>query len=336
MNEEKKPHRSSCCAPERAKLSIEIPHPKPQAASDAQGGGAEGGRERPALPDLIDLDGGAFLMGTDDADGFPLDGEGPVREVTVSPFRLARSAVTNRQFAAFIEDTGYRTEAERFGWSFVFHLFLPEDILADRANIVVQTPWWRAVRGADWRRPEGPASNVEQRMDHPVVHVSWNDVQAYCAWAGMRLPTEAEWEFAARGGLVQRKYPWGNELTPDGRHMCNIWQGQFPVRNDCEDGYAGTAPAESFEPNGYGFYNMAGNVWEWCADDFDARYHRSTDCVNPVGTGGGAEKSMRGGSYLCHRSYCNRYRVAARTRNTPDSSSGNTGFRVAADRPADS
>ena len=162
-------------------------------------------------------------------------------------------------------------------------------------------------------------------MDHPVVHVSWNDAKAFCNWAGKRLPTEKEWEFAARGGLEQKKYVWGDELHPNGKHYCNIWQGAFPNTNTMEDGYLGTAPVDSFPPNGYGLHNMAGNVWEWCANWFDQSMNLSSrvDLKAP--------KAMRGGSYLCHHSYCNRYRVAARSSNTMDSSTGNLGFRCVRD-----
>ncbi|MGZ7445270.1 formylglycine-generating enzyme family protein [Paenibacillus sp. TH7-28] len=322
----------SCCAPKRAKPGAV------RSGSGAAAFSANGGRPKAAevkaagvQSNMIRLEGGTFLMGTDDKEGFPTDGEGPVREVTVSPFYIDSYAVTNRQFSEFVRATGYRTDAEKFGNSFVFHLFLPPDVLADTTNVVMQTPWWRLIEGADWQHPEGPASGLQGRMDHPVVHVSWHDAEAYCRWAGKRLPTEAEWEYAARGGLVQKKYPWGDELTPEGKHMCNIWQGKFPVQNEALDGYAGTAPVNAFEPNGYGLYNMAGNVWEWCADWFDVRYHRTQDNVNPKGPSKGSVKSMRGGSYLCHHSYCNRYRVAARSRNSPDSSSGNAGFRCTAD-----
>jgi formylglycine-generating enzyme required for sulfatase activity len=253
-------------------------------------------------------------MGSDDPDCFPADREGPVREVTLAPFAIAACAVTNAQFAAFAKATGYETEAERFGWSFVFHRFVPAGLAGTVLGSVEAAPWWLALPGACWRRPEGPGSSVGTRQSHPVVHVSWNDAQAYCAWAGVRLPTEAEWEYAARGGLVGKRFPWGDELVRDGAWRCNIWQGSFPDHDTGEDGYAGTAPARSFRPNGYGLYNVSGNVWEWCADDWDAD-----------------GKVIRGGSYLCHDSYCNRYRVAARTFNTPDSSTGHTGFRCAAE-----
>ncbi|WP_285699311.1 formylglycine-generating enzyme family protein [Actinomadura sp. NBRC 104412] len=264
---------------------------------------------------MIALPGGTFRMGTDDEDGFPEDHEGPVREVTVAPFRISAYCVSNARFSEFVEATGYRTDAEQFGWSYVFAKFLPGRLrkVAPRPR---RTPWWCGVPGAYWRCPEGPESDLEGRWDHPVVHISWHDANAYCQWAGGRLPTEAEWEYAARGGLDQARYPWGDELTPGGEHRCNIWQGRFPVHDTAEDGYAGTAPVDAYLPNGHGLYNTSGNVWEWCADLFAE---------------GGTERSMRGGSYLCHESYCNRYRVAARTSNTPDSSSGNLGFRCAAD-----
>ncbi|MGI5157283.1 formylglycine-generating enzyme family protein [Microbispora sp. CA-102843] len=278
---------------------------------------------------LASLDGGAFRMGTDDSEGFPSDGEGPVRTVTLRPFRLARTAVTNAQFAAFVKATGYITDAERFGWSYVFHLLATANARR-RAPSPAGTPWWLAIDGAAWHAPEGPDSTITGRQDHPVVHVSWDDAHAYCAWAGGRLPTEAEWEYAARGGLDQARYPWGDELTPRGQHRCNIWQGRFPTHNTREDGHLGTAPVKTYRPNGYGLFNMVGNVWEWCADWF-ATDHLARPLEDPQGPETGTARVMRGGSYLCHDSYCNRYRVAARSANTPDSSSGNIGFRLAAD-----
>jgi formylglycine-generating enzyme required for sulfatase activity len=268
-------------------------------------------------------------MGTEDTSGFPADGEGPVREVMLAPFRIDRYAVSNARFAEFAAVTGYRTDAERFGWSFVFAGLLPADHPETRA--VAQAPWWRQVEGADWRHPEGPRSSIRQRLDHPVVHVSWRDASAYCRWAGLRLPTEAEWEYAARGGLEQARYPWGDELRPEGRWLCNIWQGRFPTHNTAEDGHLGTAPVSTYPANGFGLHNIAGNVWEWNADWFSSVHDLRTPCIDPTGPADGTLKVMRGGSYLCHHSYCNRYRVAARTANSADSSTGNTGFRCAGD-----
>ena len=273
----------------------------------------------PSLPasaeaPMIELPGGRFLMGTDDPAGFPQDGEGPVRPVILAPFAIDQYPVSNRLFAEFIRATGYVTEAEQYGWSFVFWAHLPQDRLNELVEDTVQAaPWWCKVSGAVWNTPEGPGSNIETRGDHPVVHVTWNDAQAFCNWNGRRLPTEAEWEYAARGGLEQKKFPWGDELCPGGKHLCNVWQGEFPNFDTAEDGYAGTSPVDAFPPNGYGVYSITGNTWEWCADWFAADRTRV----------------MKGGSFLCHESYCNRYRVGARSSNTPDSSTSNIGFRCA-------
>lgn len=277
---------------------------------------------------MISLPGGAFLMGTDYAGGFREDGEGPVRMVTLSPFEIDRYPVTNQEFAAFVEATDYRTEAERFGWSFVFWSSLtPErydELVEDTAALA---PWWCKVPGSFWKQPEGPGSSLEGRWTHPVVHVSWNDAAAYALWASKTLPTEAQWEYAARGGLQQKLFPWGDELTPAGKHLCNVWQGDFPFANTAEDGYAGTCPVDAFPPNGYGIYSITGNVWEWCADWFQVPNPSEPELRDPMGPPDGNNKVMKGGSFLCHASYCNRYRVAARTSNTPDSSASNIGFR---------
>jgi formylglycine-generating enzyme required for sulfatase activity len=279
---------------------------------------------------------GEFEMGTDGDYGFPLDGEGPAHAVKLAAFYLDVTCVTNEQFNAFVNATGYKTESERFGWSFVFfgHLSAKQQATAVRLR-VLGSEWWCRVDGATWRHPEGPGSHIKQRWAHPVVQVSWSDAVAYATWVGKRLPTEAEWEYAARGGLAQKRFPWGDELEPEGRHRMNVWQGVFPTANTEADGHFGPAPAKSYRANGYGLYQMTGNVWEWCADWFDAatyrRNARGQPCVNPTGPGTGDRRVMRGGSYLCHASYCNRYRTDARSSNTPDSATTNLGFRCARD-----
>jgi formylglycine-generating enzyme len=279
--------------------------------------------------ELLHLPGGEFVMGTDSREGFVADGEGPARPVTLGAFRIAAAAVTNEQFSAFVRATGYVTQAEQLGSSFVFKLQMPPERRDAIKTVPSGLPWWFAVDDACWQRPEGPGSHIRDRMDHPVVHVSWHDAQAFCEWAGVGLPTEAQWEFAARGGLAQRRFPWGDALEPDGRAQCNIWQGEFPDQ-PAHGWQPGTMPARSFEPNGYGLYNTAGNVWEWCEDWFSPGYQRSTAARDPLQDHPTGLRSTRGGSFLCHDSYCNRYRVAARGSNTPSSSASNCGFRVAA------
>jgi formylglycine-generating enzyme len=276
---------------------------------------------------MIRLPGGAFDMGSAGSEAYPADGEEPVHRVELAPFSIDKVTVSVARFEEFVETTGFVTEAEHFGWSFVFGGFLPDDFPDTRG--VANAPWWRQVFGASWRHPSGPASDIVDVSDHPVTHVSWNDAQAYCRWSGTRLPTEAEWEYAARGGRVSSVFPWGDELEPAGEHRMNVFQGTFPAENTLGDGYAGTAPVDSFPPNDFGLYNATGNVWEWCADWFDPGYYANSEARDPIGPSAGTHRVMRGGSYLCHASYCRRYRVAARSANTPDSSTGNLGFRVA-------
>lgn len=311
-----------CCAPTKLRAAVLENSQRTSAERQrATGGSAE---------DMVALEGGPFLMGSEDPDCIPADGEGPIREVRVDPFYLDRASVTNERFAEFVKATGYATEAERFGWSFVF-----QGHLREKVGEMIHPPklrWWFKIDGADWRHPEGPDSSIEGREHHPVVQVSWNDAAEYAKWAGKRLPTEAEWEYAARGGLEQKRFPWGDELTPGGRHLCNIWQGTFPDEDLAEDGYSAPAPVDAFPPNGYGLLVITGNTWEWCADWFSPEFHLMGTRDNPVGPSSGSTRAMRGGSYLCHASYCNRYRVAARTQNTPDSATTNIGFRCALDR----
>jgi sulfatase modifying factor 1 len=269
--------------------------------------------------------GQTFAMGDAHGDGVRADGEQPVHEVRLPGFTIDATAVTVAGFRAFVAATGFRTDAERHGWSAVFHL-----AVTDPAHVTGRmrgAPWWLGVEGADWAHPGGPSDTAAD--DHPVVHVSWDDAQAYCAWAGRRLPTEAQWEAAARGGLPSRRFPWGDEL-PTGGHAVNIWQGEFPLRNTGEDGFVTTAPVRSFEPNGYGLWQPVGNVWEWCADWFSPVYYAQSPVDDPRGPETGDARVIRGGSYLCHDSYCNRYRNAARSSNTANSSTGNMGFRTVA------
>jgi sulfatase modifying factor 1 len=310
----------ACCVPGRD---------GPRSESEWNKVEPSGGGLAPAT--LVTVPAGRYRMGDESEWSYPGDGEGPVHEVELTPFRIDRYAVTNRQFNEFVDATGWRTDAERFEWSFVFGGLLPDDFPPTRG--VESAPWWRQVMGGDWRHPEGPHSDVEGRLDHPVVHVSWNDARAYCSWTGTRLPTEAEWEVAARGGIDGQPFPWGDQLEPGGVHRMNVFQGEFPGGNTGADGYIGTGPVDAFDPNGYGLHNVCGNVWEWCMDWLDVEYYRTSPVEAPRGPSAGSLRVQRGGSYLCHSSYCRRYRVSARFGSEPDSSSGNVGFRVAADPP---
>lgn len=304
----------SCCTPPREGYGIALP----TVAAPKQGGG----RENP-----IRVRGGRCFVGTDD----PVireDGEGPRRAVTLRDYALEAQTVTNARFSAFVEATGYVTEAERYGWSTVFYGLLPEDATPNSHD--ARAPWWVGIDGACWRAPEGPGSDIETRMDHPVTQVSWVDAAAFAAWAGGRLPTEAEWEHAA-GSADGRRFTWGNEEPDDETIFCNIWQGRFPRENTCRDGYMGTAPAVSFNATEAGFHNLVGNVWEWTSDAYRVRSMKRAAKARNARAQLRSEKVLKGGSFLCHISYCYRYRIAARMALTPDSATSNVGFRVAYD-----
>ena len=308
----------ACCAPD-----AERDDDAPGVALDIVPAGAG------THPDtMIEIASATFRMGDESVWAYPGDGEGPVHEVALDAFRIDRYAVTNDAFAAFVDATGWKTDAERFGWSFVFGGLLPEGFPDTRA--VVGAEWWRQVDAAEWRHPEGPQSDLTARADHPVVHVSWHDAMAYCRWTGTRLPSEAEWECAARGGRVGTAFPWGDDLEPGGEHRMNVFQGSFPGGNTGADGFLGTAPVDTFTPNDFGLYNVTGNVWEWCADWFGLDAYARHEPHDPRGPARGDRHVQRGGSYLCHLSYCRRYRVSARFGSEPTSSTGNAGFRVAA------
>lgn len=285
--------------------------------------------------EMVLIKGGTFLMGTNSDDGFEDDLEGPKTKVTVDDFYMSPYTVTNQEFLEFFLDTGYITEAERFGSSYVFHLLLSEEE-REKLTSLSGTDWWYEVPGANWRKPEGENSSIENRMDHPVVHVTRNDSLAYADWAGLRLPTEAEWEYAARGGLEDKRFPWGDELYENDKIHANIWQGDFPVNNTEEDGYLGTAPVKTYDPNGYGLYQMSGNVWEWSLNPgkislSEFQNTSSSDFKNQNARYSDEVYALRGGSFLCHCSYCQRYRVAGRNSDTANSSTSNIGFRCVKD-----
>ncbi len=309
-------------------------------------------------PEMVWVSGGQFTMGTDDSSSLP--NERPAHQEKVAGFWIDVHDVTNAQFAKFVEATGYVTTAEKKpNWEDLKKqlptgtpkpddaLFVPGSVVFTPTSQAVPlddlSAWWRWVPGASWRHPEGPASDIVGRENHPVVQVSWDDAAAYAKWSAKRLPTEAEWEFAARGGLNGKRYVWGDEFRPNGNYMANTWQGQFPVTNAAEDGFVGTSPVGSFPPNGYGLYDMAGNVWQWCSDWYrvDAFVQALTalasrnvcsDTRGPSESWDPADPNMpkrvvKGGSFLCSPSYCESYRPSARRGVSPDIGSSHTGFR---------
>ncbi|XP_020500767.2 formylglycine-generating enzyme [Labrus bergylta] len=323
---------SSCGCDKLSRAAAERPaEEKTEAAAHKYSQGANErlyearGNGKTIQSQMVLIPGGEFLMGTDDP-GIPADGEGPQRLVYVDSFYMDIHEVTNRHFQNFVEAREYETQAEIFKDSFVFEGLLSDSVKDQIAQAVAAAPWWLPVKGADWKHPEGPDSTSADRLDHPVLHVSWEDAVAYCSWANKRLPTEAEWEYACRGGLKDRLYPWGNKLYPKGEHYANLWQGDFPNNNSGDDGYNKTSPVMSFPANSFGLYDMVGNVWEWTSDWWTV-IHTTDHQQNPTGPPSGTDKVKKGGSYMCHKSYCYRYRCAARSQNTPDSSASNLGFR---------
>lgn len=310
----KDPSQNSCCTPVRTGQRSTL-------TQNIQPAGTVDGVRGAASP----IPGGQGFVGTRVA-GIPDDGETPLRTTRIKPFRMGPTTVTNGQFEDFVRDTGYITEAEQFGWSFVFWAQVPAHVGPTQSAPAVE--WWRRVEGANWRDINGPDTMAEAwQPDHPVVQVSWNDARAYCKWAGGRLPSEAEWEHAARGGLGDVPFPWGDTEPNDTDHTpCNIWQGHFPQTNTGRDGHITTAPARAYAPNGYGLYNLVGNVWEWTSDAYTIKSLKKDVRARLAQMKG--YKLSKGGSFLCHASYCYRYRIAARSGSSADSATTHQGFRV--------
>lgn len=311
------------------------------------------------LPEgMVLVPAGSFMMGGKSVQAY--QDEYPRHEVKVSAFYMDKTEVTNRQFQNFVEETGYVTIAERdLNWE-ELSKDLPEgtpkpaDSILQAGSLIFKptdhpvslndyNQWWEWKIGANWKNPEGPGSNIANRMDHPVVHIAWEDAMAYAKWAGKRLPTEAEWEWASMGGIQNAVYPWGNQSIDQSYDLANFWQGVFPYNNLELDGYYSTAPVGSFPSNGYGLYDMAGNVWEWCLDKYDAQSYQSAKSEglleNPLGSKNyfdpmepyAKKHIIRGGSFLCNESYCSGYRTSRRMYSTRDSGFNHTGFRCVKD-----
>ena len=311
MNDERS-IKNKCCVPQRPD-------------SDRVGNPKINGAKLQVANDAVLVPGGKTIVGTNSPE-IPDDGESPMRETKTKSFRIGATTVTNAQFLTFVEETKYVTEAERFGWSFVFWANVPEN--TGPTERVAEAQWWRKVHGANWKDINGPGTQDEAwHENHPVVHVSWNDANAFAKWVGGRLPTEAEWEHAARGTKGDIKFPWGNQEPDDTNFQpCNIWQGEFPNSNTAKDGFITTAPAKYYKPNGYGLYNVMGNVWEWTDEAYKIKSLKKSARQRLTKMKGA--KLAKGGSFLCHRSYCYRYRIAARIGTSPDSTTTHHGFRV--------
>ena len=320
-------HKDASCACQLSSRGVESNHgSNPSCPSSVLT--EERGREKGSYQNMILVNGSSFFIGTNDP-VFVADGESPKREVELDYFYIDIHEVSNRDFSHFVERTSYVTDAESFGNSFVLESLIDNPaVRSEVKQAVAAAPWWVPVQSASWRTPEGPGSDIRTRMEHPVVHVSWNDAKSYCESVGKRLPTEAEWEVACRGGLEDRLFPWGNQWNPGGSFRANTWQGDFPKVDTGEDGYKGTAPVTTFPANKYGLKNMVGNVWEWTSDWWSIQHTKDSKHFKQSSQ---TDKVKKGGSFMCSKNFCYRYRCAARSFNTPDSSASNLGFRCAAD-----
>ena len=330
-------NKKVCCVPRRKGLGLNTTVDSPEQTIKSLAGSKDG---------MIQVEAGKYSIGFEGPEAWESDGEGPVREITLDNYWLDQTAVSNAQFAEFIDDTGYVTQSETFGWAHVFigQLSNSKQRKLRESNTVRGLQWWYAIEGAYWRKPEGPGSTIKKRMDHPVVSISWNDATAYASWAGKRLPTEAEWERAARGGLERKPFAWGDVFAPQGEDvwMANIWQGLWPYENTSEDGFAYTAPVKSFPPNAYGLYDMAGNVWEIVADRYHPKAYsqRIDGAINPTGPNAYSLSQLRqrlptyvtrGGSFLCSDGWCSGYQPGSRQALENDSPAHHTGFRCVKD-----
>ena len=348
-------NHNSCCENSRSNFLLDVP----DVHRDVEILNYDTNSTDVVSHEMIFIEGGEFMMGSVE-ERFALQREFPRHRVSVTSFFMDAHEVTNYEFKKFVQETGYITVAEKYiDWNELKKQLppntpKPNDELLEPGSMVFIAPisvrnlidysqWWYWTKGANWKHPQGPKSSIEGKDNFPVVHISYKDALAYSKWCGKRLPTEAEWEWAARGGLENKIYPWGNELVDDGSPKCNYWSGVFPTSNDARDGFISLAPVKQFPPNGYGLYDMAGNVWEICADWFDDRYYKSferfTTVVDPKGPNTWSyslepydpKRVIRGGSYLCNDSYCSSYRVSARMPHSEETGMSHVGFRCVRD-----